>query len=261
MRGERVDYDAVAAVYGSRYDRNDYSGVERTVTAFVAATDGCAAPAALEVGCGTGHWVRLLADRHVDVAGVDPSDGMLRMACRHGLTGRLIRGRAEALPCRAASRDRVFCVNALHHFTDPQAFFDEAGRVLRPGGGVLTVGLDPHAASDSWWIYDHFPAALAADRERYLAASIIRSLMEATGFRHCKTIVAQHRPTSLTMRDASRRGFLDRSSTSQLLVISQAEYDAGIARMAAADAGADGGLTLRSDLRLYGTIGWLPPAR
>jgi ubiquinone/menaquinone biosynthesis C-methylase UbiE len=255
----RIDYDVVAAVFGARYDRTDYSGVKRTVTAFAASAAASAAPAVLEVGCGTGHWVSLLRGRHVAAAGVDPSDGMLRVARRRGLAGRLIRGRAEALPCRAASCDRMFCVNALHHFDDPQGFFDEAGRVLRPGGGVLTIGLDPHAGSDSWWIYDHFPGALAADRERYLAASIIRSLMEASGFTRCKTIVVQHRPAVLTMREACRRGFLDRTSTSQLLVISQSEYDAGIARMHAADAAADGGLRLRSDLRLYGTIGWLPP--
>jgi ubiquinone/menaquinone biosynthesis C-methylase UbiE len=255
---ERVDYDTVAAVYGSRYDRNDYSGVEQAVTGFVASAAADATPGVLEVGCGTGHWLRILGKSGVNGVGLDCSGGMLQGARMAVSPPRLVRGRAEALPCRAASCDRIFCVNALHHFTDPHAFFDEAARVLRPGGGLLTIGLDPHTGSDSWWIYDYFPAALAADRKRYLPASIIRALMAASGFVRCKTMVVQHRPAAVTMKEALRRGFLDRSSTSQLLVISQMEYDAGIARVHAADAAAPGGLVLRADLRLYGTVAWLP---
>src|SRR5215467_889490 len=64
---------------------------------------------------------------------------------------------------RTASLDRIFAINAFHHFVDKRAFAGEARRVLRPAGRLLTIGLDPHTGLDQWWVYDYFPAALAAD--------------------------------------------------------------------------------------------------
>jgi len=55
----------------------------------------------------------------------------------------------------------VYSINALHHFDDRSAHFAEARRVLRPGGGILTIGLDPHTGKDRWFIYDFlFPGTL-----------------------------------------------------------------------------------------------------
>src|SRR5690349_22744066 len=128
---ERVNYDRVAPLYESRYQRNDYSGVERAVASFVEVTRG-GSGRVLEVGCGGGHWLRTLADAGIVVFGLDPSEGMLTVA-RSSVGPRcLTRGRAETLPYAEASYDRLFCVNALHHVEDPAAFVREARRVLRP---------------------------------------------------------------------------------------------------------------------------------
>jgi SAM-dependent methyltransferase len=200
--------------------------------------------------------VRVLRDADIDVIGLDPSRRMLEVARTHLPDSRLIRARAETLPCRTGSVDRMFGINALHHFTDPAAFFGEARRVLGGDGALLTVGLDPNAGQDRWWIYDYFPTALVEDRRRYLPAGRIRELMEAHGFSRCETREVQHLPAQMTVSDAARRGFLDRTSTSQLIVISQAEYEAGMRRIHSADADAMGATVLRADLRIYGTTGW-----
>ena len=97
----------------------------------------------------------------------------LSVALQHGTL--LVRGTAERLPWADASFDRVFCVNALHHFFDARAFVTECRRVLRAGGGLLTIGLDPHTGLDRWWVYDFFPAALEADRQRYASTASIRA--------------------------------------------------------------------------------------
>jgi SAM-dependent methyltransferase len=253
---ERVDYDRIAAVYDTRYERNDYEGVQRALAAFV--TRGPrAGQRILEVGCGTGRWMCFLCDGGTDVIGIDVSRAMLQQARTRLPDGRLIRARAETLPCAAASVDRLFCINALHHFTDHLAFFREARRVLRDNGGLLTVGLDPHPGRDRWWIYDYFPSALDEDRRRYLAAGTIRELMAEAGFARCETHEVQHLPTEMTVSDAARRGFLDRNSTSQLMIISDTEYAAGLQLIHDADAAASGGAVLRADLRVYGTTGWV----
>lgn len=250
---EPVDYDTIAADYDARYDRNDYTGVARALLAFV--QNGTTSTRILEVGCGTGHWVNFFGQSHIRVVGVDLSEGMLTIAKARAPDARLIRTRAEALPCRAASFNRIFCVNALHHFTDPIAFFHDARRALVDGGGLLTIGLDPHAGRDRWWIYDYFPTALIEDRRRYLPTERIRELMEAAGFSRCETDEVQHMPAQMTVSEAARRGFLDRTSTSQLMVISDEEYEAGMKQIYSADNDA-GAKILRADLRVYGTSGW-----
>jgi ubiquinone/menaquinone biosynthesis C-methylase UbiE len=252
---QRVDYDRVAHVYEARYERNDYTGVEEALVNFVEGPR-IHRQRVLEVGCGAGHWLRRLDESGVNALGLDPSARMLSVASAAVRAGSLVRGRSEALPFADAIFGCVFCVNALHHFDQPGVFVHEARRILSSGGGLLTVGLDPHNGEDMWWVYDYFPRALAEDRRRYLPAARIRELMANAGFSNCETRLIQHRPRAMTVSDASAGGFMERTSKSQLMVISEAEYEAGMRRIHEDNSAAGGSLMLRSDLRIYGSTGW-----
>jgi len=248
-----VDYGLVAPAYDRRYERNRYDGVEAALRRFIGDA-GCVDAA--EVGCGTGHWLAALQGRVRTAAGLDLSAAMLQRARLAAPSARVARGRAEQLPWAAERFDRLFCINALHHFADADAFMIEARRVLRPDGAILTIGLDPHTGLDTWWIYDYFPAALNADRARYLPAASIRTRLEAAGFVDAVTEVAQHMPAAIPFEAALERGTVDRRATSQLMVIGDAEYDAGLRRLRAERP------ILHADLRLYATVGWVrPPSR
>ena len=257
-RVPRVDYDDVARDYDRRYARQHFEGVERAVREFVAGDEGSARPVLLEVGCGTGHWLAALAGEVALAAGADLSWAMLERARAAAPAALLARARAEALPFAAASVDRVLCVNALHHFADRRAFCAEARRVLRPGGGVMVVGLDPHTGRDRWWVYDYFPAALPADLVRYPAAAVLRAMLAGAGFANVETREAQHVPAQVSLDRAVEMQLLDRTSTSQLMVIGDREYADGLERVHAAAAAAGPDFRLSADLRLYATTGWLP---
>ena len=167
----------------------------------------------LEVGCGTGKWLAELASAGCGVAGVDPSAEMLRRAAAE-VKGSLCRGSAESLPCRSASFDAVFYVNAFHHFATPESALGETFRVLRPGGKLLSIGLDPHEGTGPWYVYEFFPETLALDLARFPSRARRTRWMEAAGFRNIDVRVAERRiPTTYELSFDRRLAGLQRAST------------------------------------------------
>ena len=259
--GRVTDYDSIAERFDKRYSLYGYDGVRDTVLNFL----GPAPVAILEVGCGTGHWLaKIEEDRSAKASaerailvGIEPSASMLARARGAAPGARLVRARAEELPWRDATFDRIFCVNALHHFSDRHRFFAEARRILKPGGGVLTIGKDPHAERDSWWVYDYFEETLEIDRTRFARVRTLRGDLATAGFAWAESFEADHIDVLHSASDALANGVVDRSFTSQLTVLSDEAFARGVARLRAADAESGGQLQLVADFRLYATIGWL----
>jgi ubiquinone/menaquinone biosynthesis C-methylase UbiE len=95
----------------------------------------------LEVGCGTGAVVRLLAGwpNVGEVIGVDPSPGLLakaRALSAHLPTVSFQEADGKALPFPAASFDVVVLHTVLTHVPDPEKLLAEVFRVVRPQGSV-----------------------------------------------------------------------------------------------------------------------------
>jgi SAM-dependent methyltransferase len=258
MTGPRVaDYDRVASRYDRRYEIHEYAGARDALLGFIGD-----ARAVLEVGCGTGHWLAALnarpkPSRSERLAGVEPSVEMIARARIAAPSAPLVRGRAEALPWRDASFDRVYCINALHHFSDRARFFAEARRILEPGGGLLTIGKDPHTERDSWWVYDYFPETADIDRERFARVRTLRGEIALAGFSWSESFGADRIEAAIPASEALATGIVDRAYTSQLTVLSDEEFEAGVARIKAANDAADGQLQLVTDFYLYATVGWV----
>lgn len=98
----------------------------------------------LDIGCGTGSLVVLVAKLHpeVEVVGIDPDPKALarsRRKCdRAGVSVQLDRGFADALPYADACFDRVLSSLVLHHLKGEEkaSALKEARRVTRPGGSL-----------------------------------------------------------------------------------------------------------------------------
>jgi SAM-dependent methyltransferase len=248
-----TDYDAIANEYDRRFALYSYDGVRRALLNFLG--DSTLA-AILEVGCGTGHWLSVLAGRARLVAGLDRSAAMLAVARRAAPEGHLVRGLAEHLPWHELCFDRIACINALHHFSDRRLFFAEARRVLKPGGGLLSIGLDPHAGRDEWWVYDWFPETKDIDVARFAPVRIVRGEMVAAGFEWAESFEADHLESQLSLAHAFPGGAIPRSFTSQLSVLSDDEFERGAARLREAAVANDGEMVLAADIRLYATTAW-----
>ena len=248
-----ADYDRLAEGFDRRYALYRYEGIQRTLRDFI----GADRPAALEVGCGTGHWLASVADEVASLVGLDPSSEMLARASRAAPAAKLVRGCAEALPYRDRTFDRIFCVNALHHFADRTRFFSEAHRVLKRGGGLLTIGKDPHAELDAWWVYDYFPGTRDIDRRRFARVRTLRGELAHAGFTWAESFEAEHVDVLIPAAEAFQSGIIDPAHSSQLALLTEDEMRQGVERLRAADREADGGLQLVADFRLFATVGWL----
>jgi ubiquinone/menaquinone biosynthesis C-methylase UbiE len=91
-----------------------------------------------DVGCGTGILTRLLAERGLEVTGVDPNVDMLAQARAAGGPAEYRRGEAAATGLGDASVALVTVAQAFHWF-DAEVALREFSRVLSPGGHVATI--------------------------------------------------------------------------------------------------------------------------
>ncbi len=89
----------------------------------------------LDIGGGTGRVAKRLADIDAHVMVVDPSPKMLDGTMEKGIPA--TRALAEALPFATSSVDRIYIVDAFHHFADQALAASELVRVLRPGGRMV----------------------------------------------------------------------------------------------------------------------------
>jgi len=251
-----IDYRHVAAKYDRRYNGISFDGIERVLLSFVGSNS---AHRVLEVGCGTGHWLAFLESHGYSVSGMDPSPQMLKQARDHVPSGDLKQGHAHEIPWEDNSFDRLFCVNAVHHFERKSQFVSEACRVLRTDGGLLIVGMDPHKGRDQWCVYDYFDGVRELDLQRYPPTSEIERLMHEAGFSECHTVEAHHMSMQFPARKAIEEGLLDKTIVSQLGILADADYDHGLQRVwkdiANSEARGEQAV-LVVDLLFYATMGW-----
>ena len=246
-----VDYDAIAPRYDVRYGVNELPGIAGLLRQTAAEAGGPSARG-LEVGCGTGHWLSVLAPHTRSITGLDLSAGMLGRARRQAPASGLAQGQAGQLPFASASFDLLFCVNALHHFPDPQAFIAESRRVLRPGGAWVNVGMDPHAGRDGWYLYDTFAGTLETDQRRFPSAGTVVDWVKAAGFERAAWLTPERITHTLKGRAVLDDPFLQKHGTSQLALLTDDAYQAGLGRLRhAIDAAEAAGHALEFEVDLW----------
>jgi demethylmenaquinone methyltransferase/2-methoxy-6-polyprenyl-1,4-benzoquinol methylase len=136
VRAVRSMFDAIAP----RYDlvnrimtfRLDVGWRRRTVASLRLP----AGSRVLDLAAGTGDLCRDLQRAGHVAIGADLSWGMLAHA---RTTAPLLQADALRLPLPDGAADGVTCGFALRNFVDLPAFFDELGRVVRPGGRVALL--------------------------------------------------------------------------------------------------------------------------
>jgi len=135
----------------------------------------------LDVGCGTGYLLGLLADRCPAaplLCGVDPAPAMVGTArARAGGGDRRIEfalGVAESLPYGDGAFDLVVSTTSFDHWSDQAAGLAECARVLEPGGRLVLVDLF------TWFL---LPTLVAGHRGKARTRARAGRLLSEAGFR------------------------------------------------------------------------------
>ena len=138
----RRGYDRWSLIYD--HEANPLVGLEEPVVR--EALGDVAGLAVLDLGCGTGRHSLWLAANGAAVTAVDFSEGMMQKA-RSKPGAERIRFLAhdlhEPLPFAEGSFDRVVSGLVLEHLRELGPFFNEAHRVLRPGGRAVVSAMHP----------------------------------------------------------------------------------------------------------------------
>ena len=158
----RPGYPAAAVDYLLSLVRLDRMVADGVATNGVA-TDGAVPDVVVaDVGAGTGKLTALLADKGVEVCGIEPNDDMrveLKKALADYPNTQVIAGSAEHTGLPDNSVDLIVCAQALHWF-DAKKFWVECRRIGKPGAVVAAVynnmdggrgGLHRQVATDNFF--------------------------------------------------------------------------------------------------------------
>jgi SAM-dependent methyltransferase len=140
------EHPRLAAIYDAlESDRSD-------LEVYVAIADELGARRVLDVGCGTGTFCLLLAERGLAVTGVDPADGSLAVARAKPGSERVnwVHGSAMDLPPMQVDLATMTgnVSQAIVHPTDWEGTLRGIYDALRPGGHLVFETRDP--ASRAW---------------------------------------------------------------------------------------------------------------
>jgi len=230
MTPKTLNYDQIAKEYDQRYPSSQQW--ERG-KALLDLARQLKPKSILEVGSGTGYWLNLLSQVTPSIVGLDFSRGMLQQARdRFALHG-LARGTAVKLPYQNRTFDLIYCVDAIHHFGDQRAFIAEAFRVLRPGGALAIIGHDPHSGEGNWYVYDYFDSVYETDLTRYPSSGALKNWMKQEGFVNIERRDVEHILNIHVGEGVLNDPFIKHHATSQLALLSEESYQAGIERIQA----------------------------
>src|SRR5207253_2036635 len=160
-----------------------FAGRRRIIEGFVAAVCreiGKRKPHILDVGCGTGANLQMLA-KHGASEGVDVSSEALEFCHARGLS-KVKQGAAESLPYEDASFDLVTALDVVEHLDDDVAGLKEMRRVLKPNGRTL---LFVPAFMFLWGVQDD----ISHHRRRYRIPEL-REVVKSAGFEIERTTYA-----------------------------------------------------------------------
>ncbi len=139
----------------------------------------------LDVGCGTGDFLRVAQTRGWDVSGTELSPYATKAAAE---MLRVFPGEVWEAGFPAEAFDVVTCWHVIEHASEPRRVLQEMCRVLRPDGWLVlaTPNLDDHLFRTAYMVARHRRPRLYEPEERELhlfhfSARVLKRMVESAG--------------------------------------------------------------------------------
>ena len=128
-------YDSIAQSYDVSFDGRFTAGFKVKMLELSEVSDG---DRVLDVGCGNGSLINGISRKgKIQAYGVDISPNMIEECRKRYGDIEFVVSTGEGLPFDADSFDMLTICCVLHHLNNPQRFFHEAQRILKPGGKLI----------------------------------------------------------------------------------------------------------------------------
>ncbi|HEY7915286.1 MAG TPA: class I SAM-dependent methyltransferase [Blastocatellia bacterium] len=135
----------------------------------------------LDVGCGSGFFLRALDGERWDRFGVETGQAAAASAGRALGPHRVFNGTLIESACADEAFDVVTFWSSLEHMNDPRANLLEARRIIKPAGTLIVQAPNIESYQARWFGGDWF--ALDAPRHRYhFSRATLERLLNETGF-------------------------------------------------------------------------------
>ena len=223
---EMVDFDHMANQYARHRgaDSHVLAALTKTIAHMVS-------PKVLEVGCGTGNYVRAVQEiTQASCWGIDPSEKMLSFAKSRTQHVDLQIGTGESLSYEDGFFSFVYCVHVMHQVQDRSQCVQESYRVLQRGGSccVVTHADALHRAVPTSPLGVYFPEAYATVQTGYPTSEELVSVMRQSGFTNIWEEIVE---SSMELKDAT--AYRDKAM-SPLLGLEEEAFLAGLKNLEAA---------------------------
>jgi trans-aconitate methyltransferase len=181
----------------------DTDGIYRSwLNGVVSDRSGQPGSRAADLGCGSGRFTELLADRYQHVLAVDIAEREIKLAKReHDLAQVRFERRSllDVTPETDGRFDLVFTVNTVHHLRAHHVVLPHLLSLVAPGGDIVVVDIvDPgHWRSRDWHVAEAFRDAEESYRVRSqspdVAAEVLRLRLHPAWLEHVTTNVPLRR--------------------------------------------------------------------
>ncbi|MBW1711830.1 MAG: class I SAM-dependent methyltransferase [Deltaproteobacteria bacterium] len=155
----------------------------------------------LDLGCGRGEFLELLAQAGIEARGVDSNPEMVSEAQARGVKAERTEGIGHLQSLAQASLGGLFLAQVIEHLNLAQltALLEAAFKALAPGGVILAETINPQSLIT-------FASAFYLDptHRRPIHPEAARFLLESAGFKGVSVIPVNPVPEEIKLRPVSR---------------------------------------------------------